>query len=134
MSNGTTAAAGVAKARQTRKDLFDKCHAFTRPGKLKEAGLYTYFQTFSDREGCAPGEIRMNGRKVLMFGSNDYLGLITHPDVLDAASRAMDKYGTGCSGSRLLNGTLDLHVEAEAELATLVRKDTALIFGTGFQA
>jgi 8-amino-7-oxononanoate synthase len=117
-----------------KKDLFDKCHAFTRPRELQAAGLYTYFQTFGDRKGCAPGEILMRGRKTLMFGSNDYLGLITHPKVIEASIRATEKYGTGCSGSRLLNGTLDLHVETEAALASLVRKDAAMIFGTGFQA
>ena len=69
-----------------------------------------------------------------MFGSNDYLDLITHPQVMEAAAQAIRKYGSGCSGSRLLNGTLDLHVKLEAELAAFVRKEAAIIFGTGFQA
>ena len=69
-----------------------------------------------------------------MFGSNDYLDLITHPKVKEAAVQAVKKYGSGCSGSRLLNGTLDLHIKLEAELAAFVHKEAALIFGTGFQA
>jgi 8-amino-7-oxononanoate synthase len=93
-----------------------------------------YFEVFSEREGCGPGEVRMGNRKVLMFGSNDYLDLITHPKVKEAAIDAVRKYGSGCSGSRLLNGTLDVHVKLEAELAAFVHKEAAIIFGTGFQA
>jgi 8-amino-7-oxononanoate synthase len=93
-----------------------------------------YFEVFGDREGCGAGEVRMGHRKVLMFGSNDYLDLITHPKVKEAAVQAVKKYGSGCSGSRLLNGTLDLHVKLEAELAALVHKEAAITFGTGFQA
>ena len=115
-------------------DLFEKCRNFTRPKDLQAAGLYLYFEVFGDHEGCAPGEIRMGKRKVLMFGSNDYLGLTTHPKVKRAAADAANRYGSGCSGSRLLNGTLDLHVEVEARLAALVHKEAAIIFGTGFQA
>ncbi len=115
-------------------DLFEKCRNFTRPSDLQAAGLYMYFEVFGDREGCGPGEIRMGKRKVLMFGSNDYLDLITHPKVKESSAQATRKYGSGCSGSRLLNGTLDLHVKLEAELAAFVRKDAAIIFGTGFQA
>jgi 8-amino-7-oxononanoate synthase len=115
-------------------DIFEKCRNFTRPGDLQSAGLYMYFEVFGDREGCAPGEVRMGHRKVLMFGSNDYLALITHPKVKEAAVQAVKKYGSGCSGSRLLNGTLDLHVSLENELAAFTGKETALIFGTGFQA
>jgi 8-amino-7-oxononanoate synthase len=115
-------------------DVFEKCRTFTRPSELQAAGLYMYFETFGDREGCGPGEVRRNGRKILMFGSNDYLDLIRHPEVMEAAASAALRYGSGCSGSRLLNGTLDIHVELEAELAKFVRKDSAIIFGTGFQA
>jgi len=115
-------------------DIFEKCRTFTRPNELQAAGLYMYFEVFGDREGCGPGEIRMGKRKVLMFGSNDYLDLITHPKVKEAAAQAIRKYGSGCSGSRLLNGTLDLHVKLEAELASFVHKEAAIIFGTGFQA
>lgn len=115
-------------------DIFEKCRTFTRPGDLQAAGLYMYFEVFGDREGCGPGEVRMGNRKVLMFGSNDYLDLITHPKVKEAAVQAVRKYGSGCSGSRLLNGTLDMHVKLEAELAAFVHKEAAMIFGTGFQA
>src|SRR2546427_3761212 len=129
----TTVAAGKKKAGGSN-DLFEKCRNFTRPGDLQAAGLYMYFEVFGDREGCGPGEVRIGKRKVLMFGSNDYLDLITHAKVKEAAVQALKKYGSGCSGSRLLNGTLDLHVKLEAELATFVRKESAIIFGTGFQA
>jgi len=122
------------KKGSSSNDIFEKCRNFTRPSDLQAAGLYMYFEVFGDREGCAPGEIRMGKRKVLMFGSNDYLDLITHPKVKEAAAQAIRKYGSGCSGSRLLNGTLDLHVKLEAELAAFVRKEAAIIFGTGFQA
>src|SRR5262252_3222323 len=115
-------------------DLFEKCRNFTRPGDLQAAGLYMYFEVFSDRDGCGPGEIRMGKRKVLMFGSNDYLDLINHPKVKESATQAIKQYGSGCSGSRLLNGTLDLHVSLEAELAAFTHKQAAVIFGTGFQA
>jgi 8-amino-7-oxononanoate synthase len=115
-------------------DIFDKCRSFTRPSDLQSAGLYMYFEVFGDREGCGAGEVRMGRRKVLMFGSNDYLDLITHPKVKEAAIQAIRKYGSGCSGSRLVNGTLDIHVKLEAELAAFVHKEAAIIFGTGFQA
>jgi 8-amino-7-oxononanoate synthase len=115
-------------------DIFEKCRNFTRPSDLQHAGLYMYFEVFGDREGCGPGEVRIGKRKVLMFGSNDYLDLITHPKVKEAATQAIKKYGSGCSGSRLLNGTLDIHVKLEAELAAFVHKEAAIIFGTGFQA
>jgi 8-amino-7-oxononanoate synthase len=115
-------------------DIFEKCRNFTRPSDLQSAGLYMYFEVFGDREGCGPGEVRMGNRKVLMFGSNDYLDLIPHPKVKEAAIQAIRKYGSGCSGSRLLNGTLDVHVKLEHELAAFVHKEAAIIFGTGFQA
>jgi 8-amino-7-oxononanoate synthase len=127
---------GTARSKQSSgaNDIFEKCRNFTRPGELQAAGLYMYFETFGDREGCQPGEVRLGDRKVLMFGSNDYLDLITHPEVKEAAAEALRKYGSGCSGSRLLNGTLDVHVKVEAALAAFVRKEAAIIFGTGFQA
>jgi 8-amino-7-oxononanoate synthase len=135
-SSLTTAASGRKAAGPPGRstDLFDKCRNFTRPGELQAAGLYMYFEVFSARDGCGPGEVSMGNRKVLMFGSNDYLDLITHPKVMEAAAQAVRQYGSGCSGSRLLNGTLDLHVKLEAELAAFVHKESAIIFGTGFQA
>ncbi len=122
------------KKRGGSNDIFEKCRNFTRPGDLQSAGLYMYFEVFGDRDGCGPGEVRIGKRKVMMFGSNDYLDLITHPKVKEAAALALRKYGSGCSGSRLLNGTLDVHVKLEAELAQFVHKEAAIIFGTGFQA
>ncbi len=115
-------------------DIFEKCRNFTRPSDLQAAGLYMYFEVFGERDGCGAGEVRMGRRKVLMFGSNDYLDLINHPKVKEAAAQALKKYGSGCSGSRLLNGTLDMHVKLESELAAFVHKESAIIFGTGFQA
>lgn len=134
MSSVSSSVARVQKKSSPSKDLFDKCSSFTRPQDLQDAGLYMYFEVFSHREGCGPGEVRMGDRKVLMFGSNDYLDLITHPKVTKAAADAIRKYGSGCSGSRLLNGTLDIHVKLETELAAFTGKEAALIFGTGFQA
>jgi 8-amino-7-oxononanoate synthase len=134
MELNTNMTVASKKKRVGASDVFEKCRAFTRPGELQKSGLYMYFQTFGDRDGCQPGEVRLGSSRVLMFGSNDYLDLITHPQVKEAAVQAIRKYGSGCSGSRLLNGTLDLHVELEVELAAFVRKEAAMIFGTGFQA
>src|SRR5579863_3029429 len=94
--------ASAISARRAKKsnrsgDIFEKCRNFTRPNDLQAAGLYMYFETFGDRTGCEPGEVRLGGRKVLMFGSNDYLDLITHPQVKEAAAGAIEKYGSGCS-------------------------------------
>src|SRR5690349_17170814 len=122
------------KKGSSSNDIFEKCRNFTRPSDLQAAGLYMYFEVFGDRDGCGAGEVRMGRRKVLMFGSNDYLDLINHPKVKEASVQALKKYGSGCSGSRLLNGTLDLHVRLEHELAAFVHKQSAIIFGTGFQA
>ena len=133
MRLSTSDVAGKKRGSGTN-DIFEKCRNFTRPGDLQSAGLYMYFEVFGDREGCGPGEVRIGKRKVLMFGSNDYLALITHPKVKEAAAQAVKKYGSGCSGSRLLNGTLDLHVKLEADLASLMHKQAAITFGTGFQA
>ena len=103
--NTSLAATPQTKGREAKGtgDIFEKCRTFTRPNDLQEAGLYMYFETFGDREGCAPGEVRLGASKVLMFGSNDYLDLITYPRVKAAAARAIHQYGSGCSGfSRLL--------------------------------
>src|SRR3954452_3300413 len=130
----TTDATGERKKSAASNDIFEKCRNFTRPSDLQAAGSYMYFEVFGDRESCRPDETRMGKRKVRMFGSNDYLDLITHPKVKESAAQAIKKYGSGCSGSRLLNGTLDLHVKVESELADFVHKEAAIIFGTGFQA
>jgi 8-amino-7-oxononanoate synthase len=134
MRLSTTSDITGKKKGSASNDIFEKCRNFTRPSDLQAAGLYMYFEVFGEREGCGPGEVRMGKRKVLMFGSNDYLDLINHPKVKEAATIAIKKYGSGCSGSRLLNGTLDVHVKLEEELAAFVHKEAAIIFGTGFQA
>src|SRR5262245_19841000 len=133
-SVSTTDASSKKRKTAASNDIFEKCRNFTRPNDLQAAGLYMYFEVFGERSGCAPGEVRMGDRKVLMFGSNDYLDLINHRVVTEAAAQALRKYGSGCSGSRLLNGTLDLHVALEHQLAKFVHKEDAIIFGTGFQA
>src|SRR5580692_10736005 len=115
MAMNTSLTATAKKKSAGEKDIFERCRTFTRRGELQQAGLYMYFETVGDREGCTPGEVRLGSSKVLLSGSNAYLDLITHPQVKDAAIQAIRNYGSGCSGSRLLNGTLDLHVKLEAE-------------------
>ncbi len=111
-------------------DIFDKCLRFHKAKDLISHGLYPYFRTI---ESAQDPEIIMNGRKMIMVGSNNYLGLTSHPKVKEAAISAIRKYGTGCAGSRFLNGTLDIHVQLEEKLARFMRKEAALIFSTGFQ-
>jgi 8-amino-7-oxononanoate synthase len=111
-------------------DIFDKCFKFDKAKTLITQGLYPYFRMI---ESAQDPEIVMNGRKMIMVGSNNYLGLTNHPKVKEAAIEAIIKYGTGCAGSRFLNGTLDIHVKLEEKLARFMRKEAALIFSTGFQ-
>ncbi|MDP2887168.1 MAG: pyridoxal phosphate-dependent aminotransferase family protein [Ignavibacteria bacterium] len=111
-------------------DLFDKCRNFTRADETKAAGLYPYFHAIEESEGPV---VRIEGRKIIMAGSNNYLGLTAHPKVKEAAIKAVQKYGTGCSGSRYLTGTLDLHVELERRLALFMGKEDCLLYSTGFQ-
>jgi len=100
------------------------------PQKAMQAGIYPYFRTIeSDQDSV----VTIDGKRVLMFGSNSYLGLTNHPKIKEAAKQAIDKYGTGCAGSRFLNGTLDIHIELEERLADLAGKDRALCYSTGFQ-
>lgn len=113
------------------KKLFEKCYSFTRADEVKKAGIYPYFNPIEDSEGP---EVHMNGKKVVMAGSNNYLGLTSHPKVKEAAIAAINKYGTSCSGSRYLTGTIDLHNELETKLAKFVGKEAALLFSTGYQA
>jgi len=111
---------------------FDKRIAdFKDAAVIKEKGLYPYFRPIESGQDT---EVVINGKKVLMFGSNSYLGLTNHPKIIEAAQNATAKYGTGCAGSRFLNGTLDIHEELEAKLATYVGKEGAVLFSTGFQA
>ena len=111
-------------------DIFDKCEEYTLPRELKRENLYAYYRTISS--GQSP-EVTIDGQKVVMLGSNNYLGLTENPDVKAAAAKALAKYGTGCAGSRLLNGTLDIHVELEEQLAQFMGTQAALTFSTGFQ-
>ena len=111
-------------------DLFEKCKEFTEAKRVMEMGLYPYFVPIESEQGT---EVLINGRKILMLGSNSYLGLVTHPKVREAAINAIKKYGTGCAGSRFLNGTLDIHMELEERLAKFTGKEAALLFSTGFQ-
>lgn len=111
-------------------DLFDKCRSFTRADETKAAGLYPYFHAIEENEGPV---VHIGGRTVIMAGSNNYLGLTAHPQVKAAAVNAVQKYGTGCSGSRYLTGTLDLHVELESRLARFFDKEDCLLYSTGYQ-
>jgi 8-amino-7-oxononanoate synthase len=111
-------------------DIFEKCGQFTAAREAMDAGLYPYFIPLDDTEGT---EVTVNGRKVIMIGSNNYLGLTTHPKVRAAAIEGIEKYGTSCTGSRFLNGTLKLHQDLERRLAAFVGKEAALVFSTGMQ-
>lgn len=110
--------------------LSERCASYTLPQQAMKEGYYPYHRCISSKQDT---EVLMDGRKVLMFGSNSYLGLTNDPRVIEAAVKATEKYGTGCAGSRYLNGTLDLHRQFEAELAEFVGKDDAMIYSTGFQ-
>ncbi|MCI7787872.1 MAG: aminotransferase class I/II-fold pyridoxal phosphate-dependent enzyme [Prevotellaceae bacterium] len=109
--------------------LQEKYKSYRVPQKYMEAGVYPYFREITSKQGT---EVEMGGHEVLMFGSNAYTGLTGDQRVIDAAKAALDKYGSGCAGSRFLNGTLDLHVQLEKELAEFVHKDDTLCFSTGF--
>ncbi len=111
-------------------DLFDKCYRFTKAKELMAAGMYPYFRMI---ESAQDPEVVIDGKKMIMVGSNNYLGLTNHPKVKEAAVEAIRKYGSGCAGSRFLNGTLDIHVKLEEKLAQFIRKEAALVFSTGFQ-
>lgn len=111
--------------------IIDKCYEYQDAHKVKALGFYPYFRTISSEQDT---EVICNGQKMLMMGSNSYLGLTNHPKVKEAAIRALEKYGTGCAGSRFLNGNLDIHMELEEELAKLMGKEAALAFPTGYQA
>ncbi|MCX6237370.1 MAG: aminotransferase class I/II-fold pyridoxal phosphate-dependent enzyme [Bacteroidia bacterium] len=112
---------GLLKAKLSKYDV---------PQTLMKAGLYPFFREIESDQDTV---VSIKGKKVLMFGSNSYLGLTNHPKIKEAAKKAIDKYGTGCAGSRFLNGTLDIHIELENKLALLVQKESAVCFSTGFQ-
>ena len=111
-------------------DLFEKCRNFTRADEVKAAGYYPYFRAIEENEGPV---VQIEGRKIVMAGSNNYLGLTAHPKVKEAAIKAVEKYGTGCSGSRYLTGTLSLHNLLEERFATFFKKESCLLFSTGYQ-
>jgi 8-amino-7-oxononanoate synthase len=111
-------------------DLFQKCYDFTRADEVKAAGLYPYFRPVEENEGPV---VMLEGRKVIMAGSNNYLGLTADPRVKQAAVDAIARFGTGCSGSRYLTGTINLHVELEKRLAAYLGYEDVLLFSTGYQ-
>lgn len=113
------------------KPLQQKLARYTAPQEAKAKGVYPYFREISSDQDTM---VTMNGRRVLMLGSNSYLGLTNHPKIKEAAKAAIDKYGTGCAGSPFLNGTLDIHIQLEEILADFLRKDGVMLFSAGFQA
>jgi 8-amino-7-oxononanoate synthase len=111
-------------------DIFEKCWNFTQAEEARKAGYYPYFTPIQSQQDT---EVVLNGRRIIMIGSNNYLGLTTHPKVKEAAMQALKKFGTSCTGSRFLNGTIELHVQLEERLAQFTGKEAALVFSTGFQ-
>jgi 8-amino-7-oxononanoate synthase len=126
------AVTSTSPAQETKQpvDLFQKCRLFTRADEIKAAGFYPYFRPIEENEGPV---VTIEGRKVIMAGSNNYHGLTADPRVKEAAIKAVEKYGTGCSGSRYLTGTLDLHVQLEEKLAKWFGRERCLLFSTGYQ-
>lgn len=111
-------------------DIFKKCYEYTAPQEVKQAGVYPYFHELQTMQHT---EVIIDGKRVIMIGSNNYLGLTSDPRVIEAALKATEKYGSGCSGSRFLNGTLELHVQLEERLAQFLKREEVLTFSTGFQ-
>ena len=121
----------VPVAPEKRKaSVFDKCRSYDVPDRLIAAGVFPYFRVI---ESAQDPEVRIGGRSLVMLGSNNYLGLTNHPKVKEAAAQAVVRYGSGCAGSRFLNGTLGIHVELEEKLARFMGKEAAVTFSTGFQ-
>ena len=111
-------------------DIFDKAQSFTTARDAIKDGYYPYFIPLNENEGT---EVVYKGHRLIMCGSNNYLGLTTHPKVREAAIEAIKRYGTSCTGSRFLNGTLEMHEELERQLAVWVKQEAALVFSTGMQ-
>ncbi len=131
MLKGDAAASGHGGGQpHTRPVIFDKVQNFITASQLRALGVYPYFRVISSAQDT---EVIIDGKPVLMLGSNSYLGLTNHPKIKEAARAAVEKYGTGCAGSRFLNGTLDIHIELEQALAQLVKKEAVLLYSTGFQ-
>lgn len=112
-------------------DIFEKCKRIPIADEAKAAGIYPYFHSLTSRQDTS---VEMSGRHVIMLGSNNYLGLTSHSEVIEAGKNALDNYGSGCSGSRFLNGTMDIHLALEKELSDFLGKEDAVTFGTGFQS
>ena len=129
MPSGPSSILG-ALTRQRQASLFDKCDNFTRADELKAVGLYPYLRVIETGQAT---EVMVDGRRMLMLGSNSYLELTTHPRIKERSAAAIHQYGSGCAGSRFLNGTLPIHLELERRLAALVGKPAALVYPTGFQ-
>ena len=111
-------------------DLFKKCYDFDLADKYREAGIYPYFHSLETKQDIV---VEMEGKREIMIGSNNYLGLTSDPRVIEAASNAIKEFGTGCSGSRFLNGTTKAHLEMEKELAEFLNKEDCVTMSTGFQ-
>ena len=112
-------------------DLFNKCADYTLANELRGQGIYPYFHALESRQDT---QVMMEGKRRIMLGSNNYLGLTADPEIIEAGIKAFERYGSGCSGSRFLNGTLEMHLELEAALAKFLRKEAAVTFSTGFQS
>jgi 8-amino-7-oxononanoate synthase len=121
----------LAIFQRMNKKLAQKVYDYNIPQQLKQEGMYPYFRVIESEQDTV---VRIDGKPVLMFGSNSYLGLTNHPRLKEAAKKAVDEFGTGCAGSRFLNGTLSIHVELEEALAQFLNKDAVLLYSTGFQA
>lgn len=113
------------------KDIFEKCYEPQKQDELREAGIYPYFRALESRQDV---EVMMEGKRRIMLGSNNYLGLTVQPEIIEAGVKTIEKYGTGCSGSRFLNGTLKMHYELEDELKKFLRKEDCITFPAGFMA
>lgn len=129
-AHGSNGNGATESSRNGGLPLFAKSRNFQNANQVRALGLYPYFRTISSAQDT---EVIMNGQKVLMLGSNSYLGLTNDPRIKEATIAAVQKYGSGCAGSRFLNGTLDLHIQLEQELAQLMKKEAVLLYSTGFQ-
>lgn len=121
---------GDSKSDLRTSDIFSKAYEFTKADEVKSQGLYPYFKPLQATDGTT---VQIEGRDVIMAGSNNYLGLTNDPRVIEAARDVIKVYGTGCTGSRYLNGTLDLHLDLEEKLANFMKKDACVLFSTGYQ-
>lgn len=119
------------QTQKTQVAVFNKCRNFTTAREIQAAGMYPYFKPISESEDTV---VTIEGKQRIMLGSNNYLGLTHHPKVLEAAGAALKRYGSGCTGSRFLNGSLDLHEQLESELAAFLGKESSLVFSTGYGA